>query len=96
MPGISAHQELASLVEAGLSPFEALTCGTTNVAKYLDASDTEGKIAVDYRADFILLDQNPLLNIENSRSISGVFTRDHWYSRGDLAELLQSSKDEAL
>jgi len=52
--GESAHQELALLVESGLSPFEALTCGTTNVAKYLNESHISGKIANGFRADFIL------------------------------------------
>lgn len=89
VPGASAHQELALLVESGLSPFEALTCGTTNVAKYLNESHISGKIANGYRADFILLDGNPLLDIANTKSVSGVFTHDHWYNRADLIELLR-------
>ena len=86
VPGISLHDELAMLVEAGLSPFEALQCSTVNVAAYLGEAGMAGVIQPGARADFILLDKNPLLNIKNSRSVSGVFTHGKWLSRSFLAE----------
>lgn len=86
VPGISLHEELAMLVQAGLSPFEALQCSTVNVAAYLGEAGTAGVIQPGARADFILLDKNPLLDIKNSRSVSGVFTRGRWLPRNFLAK----------
>ena len=86
VPGISLHEELAMLVEAGLSPFEALQCSTVTVAAYLGEAGIAGVIQPGARADFILLDKNPLLDIRNSRSVSGVFTRGKWFSPNLLVE----------
>lgn len=94
IPGKSAQQELSLLVEAGLTPFEALTCGTVNIADYLNETPVSGKIAEGYRADFILLDQNPLLDIENVSTVSGVFTHKRWHNASDLAELRRSAREK--
>jgi imidazolonepropionase-like amidohydrolase len=94
VPGISLHDELKLLVDAGLSPFEALECSTVNVAEYLGEQGYAGVIQEGARADFILLDQNPLIDIRNSRSVSGVFTHGRWLSRSELSALLLSSLQE--
>lgn len=93
VPGLSLHQELQLFVEAGLTPFEALKCSTVNVANYLGEKDKAGVIRVGARADFILLDKNPLLDIRNSRSVSGVYTNDRWFSRTDIQQLLTSAQE---
>jgi imidazolonepropionase-like amidohydrolase len=87
VPGISLHEELALLVESGLSPYEALQCSTVNVAAYLGETGKAGIIQPGAHADFILLDKNPLLDINNSRSVSGVFTHGKWLSRDTLVEI---------
>lgn len=87
IPGKSAHLELGLLVEAGLTPFEALTCGTVNIADYLNETTVSGKIAEGYRADFILLDKNPLLDIKNVATVSGVFTHNRWHNAADLRHI---------
>ena len=94
IPGKSAHQELSLLVEAGLTPFEALTCGTVNIADYLNETTVSGKIAEGYRADFILLDKNPLLDINNVGTVSGVFTHNRWHNADDLAELRHVAREK--
>ncbi|MEW6209163.1 MAG: amidohydrolase family protein, partial [Acidobacteriota bacterium] len=67
-PGRSAHLELRELVNAGLTPYEALSTGTRNagrfIAKHLAYSKRFGTIEVGQRADMILLRENPLKNIE--------------------------------
>jgi len=88
VPGISLHRELKLLVDAGLTPFEALQCSTVNVAAYLGETEYAGTIQPGKRADFILLDKNPLLDINNSRSVSGVFTQGRWLSRDLLVSRL--------
>lgn len=92
VPGISVHKELEFMIEAGLSPYEALRTGTVNVASYLGMSKTEGTIAVGKRADFILLEDNPLNDISHTRNVKGVFTQDNWYSYSELAIMLEEAK----
>jgi imidazolonepropionase-like amidohydrolase len=87
-PGYSAHRELALLVEAGLSPFEALKTGTVNVGEYLGEEDETGRIAEGYRADLIFLSANPLEAIPFHDHIEGVMRDGRFYDRSDLDELL--------
>jgi imidazolonepropionase-like amidohydrolase len=89
VPGFSIHRELKVLVEAGLSPFEALQTGTVYPATFLDREDRFGTIQTGLDADLILLDGNPLENIDNSRRIHGVMLRRQWLSRVDLDRLLK-------
>jgi imidazolonepropionase-like amidohydrolase len=87
VPGFSAHRELAALVAAGLSPFDALHTGTAAVAEFMASNG--GIVAQGKDADLILLDANPLEDIKNSKRIHGVMLRGHWYSVGELQERLQ-------
>lgn len=71
-PGYSAHEELALMVRAGLTPAQALHAGTQGGAAFLRRSDQIGRLAPGYEADILLLARNPLTQIENSRSIIAV------------------------
>jgi imidazolonepropionase-like amidohydrolase len=71
-PGADLHEELAFLVEAGLSPMEALQAATLNPATFLGARDSLGTIEPGKRADLVLLDASPLENINNTRTIRAV------------------------
>lgn len=95
IPGHSLHQELALLVQAGLSPYEAIRTGTVNIAAYLNEADRAGAIREEYRADFILLDRNPLSDIANSQSVSGVYSQKRWHSRIDIEQLKQNAIQQA-
>ena len=86
VPGFSVHRELAVLVAAGLSPFEALRTGTAAVAEFLQSNG--GVIEVGRDADLILLDANPLDDIAHSKRIHGVMLRGTWYSNVELAARL--------
>lgn len=74
VPGFSLHDELALLVEAGLSPAAALAAATREAARFLEASDW-GTIAAGKAADLVLLDANPLDDIHNTRRIAKVILR---------------------
>ena len=90
VPGFSAHQELELLVEAGLTTYQALCCGTRNAAIIADRMGRDcdwGTIAVGKRADLILLADNPLADIRNTRSQIGVMLRGRWFSRTELDQL---------
>lgn len=86
VPGFSLHYELELLVASGLTPYEALVTGTTNVAEFLNLNT--GAVANGRAADLVLLDANPLVDIANSRRIHGVMVRGTWYSGGDIERLL--------
>ncbi len=92
VPGFSIHRELKMLVEAGLSPFEALQTGTVYPASFLNQEEIFGTVQTGLEADLVLLDGNPLQNIENSRRIHGVMIRGRWLSRQDLGRLLERFK----
>jgi imidazolonepropionase-like amidohydrolase len=66
------HDELARLVADGFTPIQALRAATINPARFFNASDTLGSIAAGKRADLVLLDANPLTNINNVRRINAV------------------------
>jgi hypothetical protein len=88
VPGWSTHDEMADLVAAGLPRYEVLRAATANAAEFLGAGE-RGTVAVGQRADLVLLDANPLLDIANTRRISGVMLRGRWLSAGDLAAMLE-------
>lgn len=87
-PGFSLHEELALLVDAGLSPVEALQTATRNPAEFLGRLDSRGTIAVGKDADLILLDANPLEDIRNTQKIHAVILRGKLLERDALDQLL--------
>jgi len=72
IPGFSEHRELELMVEAGLTPMEALTAATGENAKLLHSTD-RGTIAIGKRADLIVLDADPVADIRNTRRIFAVY-----------------------
>ncbi|KAJ5397047.1 hypothetical protein N7509_005160 [Penicillium cosmopolitanum] len=70
--GISLHEELALLVDCGLSTTEALRAATSLPAKYFGLND-RGVIKPGYRADLILIQDNPIEDIKATRSITRVW-----------------------
>jgi len=89
VPGFSAIRELETYVAAGLTPYEALTTGTTAVARYFDVANVAGTVEVGRRADLILLDANPLENVGNLRRRAGVMLRGRWLPAAELDARLQ-------
>lgn len=68
IPGFAEHRELELMVEAGLSPTEALTAATAGGAEMMRLED-RGLLAEGYRADFLVLDEDPTADILATRSI---------------------------
>ena len=77
--GWDTHHELALLVEAGLTPLEAIRAGTANAAWVLEGDNaTFGTIAAGQAADLVLLSRDPSEDIGNSRSIERVMQAGRW------------------
>ncbi len=81
--GFAAHMEMASMVEAGFTPAEAITAATRNSAEFLKL-DQLGTIAAGKSADFLVLDANPLQDINNTRRIAAVYLRGQPVDRAAL------------
>lgn len=87
VPGAAVHEELAGLVEAGLSPREALAVATREAARFVGQDSLWGSIAVGKRADLLLLQADPLADIGATRRIAGLVTQGRWLSPERLGEM---------
>ncbi|GAA3573552.1 amidohydrolase family protein [Nonomuraea rosea] len=72
--GASVHQELAYLVQAGLTPAEALRAATRTPARRFGLGD-RGRIAAGQRADLLLVDGDPTTDIDDTLNIRAVWRR---------------------
>jgi imidazolonepropionase-like amidohydrolase len=88
--GFSLHDELEMLVEAGLSPAEALQTATSNAAEFLGLPQL-GSIKVGNTADLVLLEANPLEDIRNTRRIAAVMLAGRYLDRASLDGLLDEA-----
>jgi hypothetical protein len=95
VPGLSLHEDLALLVEAGLTPAEALQTATWNPARYLDAIDRQGAVRPGYLADLVLLDGDPLADIANTRRIRAVVADGRYLDRESLDRMLAMAEQAA-
>jgi imidazolonepropionase-like amidohydrolase len=86
--GFSLHDELALLVQAGLTPAEALNSATLLSARWMGVDHQIGSIEKGKLADLVLLDQNPLIDINNTRKIAGVFVNGKWLDKTKLSAML--------
>jgi imidazolonepropionase-like amidohydrolase len=87
-PGFSLHDELALLVEGGLTPMEALQTATRNPAEYLGMLDAFGTVEKGKTADLVLLEANPLEDIKNTRRIAAVMVGGKLLHKAQLQQIL--------
>ena len=79
------------LVEAGLSPAQALRTATINPARYFGVEGLSGSIARGRRADLVMVDANPLDDIRNAHRISAVIVRGRLLNRKQLDQLAKAT-----
>ena len=83
------HKELQALVKAGLSPLEALQTSSQNGAVFLQKELPQ--IIAGAHADLLLLNSNPLKDIQNTQDIFMVVKNGKTFENNQLSELLNST-----
>ena len=86
VPGASLHAELANFVAAGMTPYQALRCATSEVGRFL--GDGSGVLDVGKRADFIVARANPLRDLHALEQIDAVGVSGYYLPRAELERLL--------
>ncbi|OUR91914.1 hypothetical protein A9Q87_08925 [Flavobacteriales bacterium 34_180_T64] len=85
--GFSVHDELSDLKESGLSNLETLQAATIVPAQYANLQSIYGSIEVGKMADLVILDVNPLENINNTKMIHAVLLNGVLYDSEKINEL---------
>jgi hypothetical protein len=91
-PGLALHRELQLLVESGLSELEALQCATICSATSLGFENL-GQIKPDFIADLLVLDQNPLHNIENTLCINRIIKGGKIYEQHEILDFIPTDEE---
>ncbi|MEM7550308.1 MAG: amidohydrolase family protein [Bacteroidota bacterium] len=89
-PGFDLHNELFLLTQAGLSNYEALQTATLNATEALRKDNESGTIEIGKKANLVFLEKNPLKDIRNIQSISGVVRNGHYTNETSLSQILIS------
>jgi len=93
-PGYSLHDELELLVECGLSTAQALQAATTRPAHVLNLADSSGTVEAGKRADLVLLDADPLLDIRSLLRIRAVVLAGRLLRREQLDAALAGAANK--
>ena len=81
VPGASLHHELEILVEAGISPLEVIKIATRNGAQALGIEEDVGTIESGKQADMVILSDNPINEISNTKKIEAVINNGQLIER---------------
>jgi imidazolonepropionase-like amidohydrolase len=96
LPGYSELDDLRGLVESGVTPYQALVAATRSpgefIKKFVPGAQAFGVVALGMRADLMLVQENPLGNLETLRNPVGVMAHGRWYDAASLAKLLDDRK----
>jgi len=91
-PGFSLHDELSLMVKGGMPTQDVLRSATLNAAVFMNKEDDFGSVEVGKLASLVLLNKNPLENIENTKSIEIVIIRGKVFNRNALDSMLAQAK----
>lgn len=78
IPGYSLHTELELLVQGGMTPQQALFAATVTPATFFNIENEIGQISPGMRADLVLLQNNPLADIQHTRGVEAVMVSGEW------------------
>jgi imidazolonepropionase-like amidohydrolase len=71
--GFAEHRELALMVQAGLTPLQAISVATKNGAQLLGVADQYGTLEPGKKANFIVLEKDSSQDIRNTQTIRAVW-----------------------
>ncbi len=91
-PGFSLHDELSLMVKGGMPTLDALRSATINPAIFMNKKADFGSVEVGKLASLVVLNKNPLENIENTKTIESVIVRGKVYNRKALDLMLEQAK----
>jgi imidazolonepropionase-like amidohydrolase len=91
-PGESLHGELNALSRAGLSNAQVIKTSIINGPEFLDLGDKYGSVKEGKVADLLLLENNPLENLQNLQEMTAVIKSGKVFTREDLGKMLQDIK----
>ncbi|MGH7493070.1 MAG: amidohydrolase family protein [bacterium] len=87
LQGLGAHWELWMLAQGGMTPLQALRAATLNGAEYLGMAKDLGSLEAGKLADLIVLEKNPLDNLQNTEFISMVMKNGRLYDAETMNEI---------
>jgi imidazolonepropionase-like amidohydrolase len=93
LQGLGVHWETWMLQQGGMSNLEALKAATINSAEYIGAGESIGSLKTGKLADLIVMDKNPLEDIENTESINMVMINGRLYDANTMNEIGNNPKD---
>jgi imidazolonepropionase-like amidohydrolase/Tol biopolymer transport system component len=87
LQGLGAHWEMWMLAQGGMSNMETLQSATINGASYLGMEEQIGSLKAGKLADLVVLDKNPLENIQHSNSVLYTMINGRLYDASTLNEI---------
>ncbi len=98
VPGFSIHDEFKALAQAGIANKEILFADTYLASRWLGVLEDRGTVEVGKRADLLLLDASPIVDISNTRKIAAVIVSGRYYGRVQLNNRMEAmaSRYEAI
>lgn len=92
-PGIALHDEIALYVKYGLTPAQALQSAVMAGPQLLGKTDRYGSVSAQKVADLLVLNANPLKNIQATRDIYLVLSRGKTYDQEGIKKMLEETKN---
>ncbi len=93
-PGFAVHDELALMVDCGLTTYDALQTATRNAAECLEILHITGTVEAGKAADLVLLEANPLENITHTKRIAGVMKSGQWFDGQAIEGMLSAAGEK--
>lgn len=90
IPGFGIHNEIEHYKDAGISNFDILKATCYNLSEMLTTQNDWGTIKIGAKSDMLLLNKNPLENIENTKTIDGIIFKGKFYSKNTLEKKLNA------